>query len=212
MSGGGWYDIMAKTKVMKGKNDQRVKQIVKSMMNKPVEHKYFDQSLQFGVVQTGNIYNISDITRGDQVTQRIGNQVTLKKLDFRASFSINANVDKAMIRYLLILDKQGFNAPTVVNVLQAGLVGTSYTDICPYEWDYRKRFKILHDEVVSMNKNGSNGYTFRHNIIKLNIESQHIGASTTFVNQIYLIVIGSEANILDISSFQYHSRLEFTDE
>ena len=88
----------------------RVKQMVKSIIAQPVEHKYFDQSLQFGAVVAGNIYCISDITRGDQVTQRIGNQVTLRLLDFRASFSINPNVDKAMIRYLIVVDKQGFNA------------------------------------------------------------------------------------------------------
>lgn len=203
---------MVKKKQLQNGEIARVKQMVRSMITQPVEHKYFDQSLQFGAVVAGNIYCISDITRGDQVTQRIGNQVTLKKLDFRASFSINPNVDKAMIRYLLLVDKQGFNAPIVTNVLQSGLVGTTYTDICPYEWDYRKRFKILHDEVVPLNKNGSNGYSFRHLNLKLDLESMHIGASTTFTNQIYLIVIGSETNILDISSFQYHSRLEFTDD
>ena len=206
---------MAKTKVKTNKGNQemtRVKQMVKSMISQPVEHKYFDQSLALGAVVGGNIYNISDITRGDQVTQRIGNQVMLKKIDFRASFSINVNVDKAMIRYLLLVDKQGYNAPSVTNVLQSGLVGTTYTDICPYEWDYRRRFKILHDEVVPLNKNGSNGYTFRQLNMKLNLESTYIGASTTFTNQVYLIVIGSETNILDISNFQYHSRIEFTDE
>lgn len=206
---------MAKTKVKTNKGNQemtRVKQMVKSMISQPVEHKYFDQSLAFGAVVGGNIYNISDITRGDQVTQRIGNQVMLKKIDFRASFSINVNVDKAMIRYLLLVDKQGYNAPGVTDVLQSGLVGTTYTDICPYEWDYRRRFKILHDEVVPLNKNGSNGYTFRQLNMKLNLESTYIGASTTFTNQVYLIVIGSETNILDISNFQYHSRIEFTDE
>lgn len=186
--------------------------MVKSMISKPVEHKYFDQSLQIGAVVAGNLFNISDITRGDQVTQRIGNQVTLKVLNFRASFSINSLVDKAVIRYLIIHDKQGMNAPVVTDILQAGLVGTSYTDICPYEWDYRKRFRVLHDEVVPLNKNASNGYSFRMFKLQLNINSQHIGASTTFQNQIYLLVIGAETNVLAISSFQYHSRLEFTDE
>lgn len=190
----------------------RVKQLVKSMVSQPVEHKYFDQSLQIGAVVAGNIYCISDLTRGTDVTQRIGNQATLKSLDFRASFSINSLVDKAMIRYILFVDKQGYNAPTVIDVLQAGLVGTSYTDIAPYEWNYRKRFKILHDEVVALNKNGSNGYSFRSMRKDLNLTATYIGASSTFTNQVYLIAIGSETNILAISSFQYHSRIEFTDE
>lgn len=186
--------------------------MVKSMISQPVEHKYFDQSLQSGAVVAGNIYNISDITQGTQVTQRLGQQVTLKSIDLRMSFSINANVNQAQIRCILFLDKQGYNAAAVTDVLQAGLVGTSYTDICPYEWNYRKRFRILHDEVVPLAKGGSNAYSFRHLKLGLNINSQHIGASTTFTNQIYLIFIGSETNVLNISSFQYHSRIEFTDE
>lgn len=191
---------------------KQVKDLVKTMIKQPVEYKYFDQSLQFGAVVAGNLYLISDITRGTDVTQRIGNEVMLQDIEFRASFSINTNVQKAMIRYILLVDKQGVNSPTVVDILEPGLVGTSYTDIAPYYWDYRRRFKILHDECVPMNRGGANGYTVRHLKLKLNLRSNHIGAATTFTNQIYLLVIGSELNILDISSFQYHSRIRFTDE
>lgn len=190
----------------------RVKQMVKSMIQQPVEQKYFDQSLALGAVVAGNIYCISDITRGDDVTQRIGNQVVLKEIDMRTSFSINTNVQKAAIRFIILQDKQGMNAPIVTDILESGLVGTAYTDVCPYYWDYRRRFKILHDEVVPMNRNGSNGYSVRHIHRKLNSKAQYIGAATTFVNQIYLLVIGAELNILDISNFQYHSRILFTDE
>jgi len=203
---------MAKTKAMKqNKRSSNVKQLVKSIVNQSVEHKYFDQIIVLNAVQTGNIYNISDITRGDEVTQRIGNQVTLKQLDFRCSASINTNVDKAMVRFLLLVDKQGYNAPTVADVIEPANLGTPYTDILMYHWDYRRRFKILHDEVIPLNKNGSNGYSARHITLKLNLESMNIGASTTFTNQIYLIVLGSETNVLDLSTFQWMSRITFTD-
>lgn len=186
--------------------------MVKSMVNKPVEMKYFDQSLQIGAVVAGNIYNISDITRGTDVTQRIGNQVFLKEIQFRISASINANVDKAAIRYIVLVDKQGFNAPVVTDVLESGLVGTSYTDIAPYYWDYRKRFRILTDHVLNLVKFSETAYIQKRFVLPLKFNSQHIGASTTFINQVYLLIIGAETNVLDISSFQYHSRLIFTDE
>lgn len=191
---------------------KQVKNLVKTMMKQPVEFKYFDQSLQLGAVVAGNLYLISDVTRGTDVTQRIGNEIMLHDLEFRASFSINTGVQKAMIRYILLIDKQGFNTPTVVDILEPGLVGTTYTDIAPYYWDYRRRFKILHDEVVPLTLGGANGYTAKHLKLKLNLRSNHIGTSTTFTNQVYLLVIGSELNILNISSFQYHSRIKFSDE
>lgn len=182
------------------------------MVRQPVEHKYFDQSLALGAVLAGNIYCISDITRGDDVTQRIGNEVMLQELEMRVSTSINTVVSKAMIRFILVVDLQGYNAPVVTDILESGLVGTAYTDVCPYYWEYRRRFKILHDEVIPMNLNGSNGYSHRFFKKKLGIRANYIGAATTFKNQVYLLVIGSEANVLAISSFQYHSRITFSDE
>lgn len=186
--------------------------MVKSMVNKPVESKYFDQSLSLGAVVAGNIYNISDITRGDDVTQRIGNQVFLKEIQFRISASINPNVDKAAVRYIVFVDKQGFNAPVVTDVLEAGLVGTTYTDIAPYYWDYRKRFRILADHVLNLVKYSETAYIQKRFTLPLKFNSYHIGASTTFVNQVYLIIVGAETNVLNISNFQYHSRLVFSDE
>lgn len=186
--------------------------MVKSMVNKPAELKYFDQSLSFGAVVAGNIINISDVTRGTDVTQRIGNEIFLKEIQFRMSFSISPNVDKAAIRYIVLVDLQGYNAPVVTDVLEAGLVGTTYTDIAPYHWDYRKRFRILTDKVMNLVKYSEHGYIQKRFTLPLNIKSYNIGAGTTFKNQIYLLVIGSETNVLNISNFQYHSRLIFTDE
>jgi len=195
-----------------GKAKYVTKQMVKSMIAAPAELKHFDQSLQLGAVVGGNIYNISDITRGTDVTQRVGNEVYLKEVRVRLSFSINSAVDKAMIRYIFLIDTMGANAPVVTDVLEAGLVGTSYTDICPYYWDYRKRFRILKDEVVPLNKYSSNGYTFRAFDLPLNVKSYNIGAATTFKNHLYVLLIGSELNVLNISSVQYHTRLLFTDD
>lgn len=182
------------------------------MIAAPAELKYFDQSLALGAVVAGNIYNISDITRGTEVTQRVGNEVLLKSVKVRMSFSINPNVDKAMIRYIYLLDTMGANAPVVTDVLEAGLVGSTYTDIAPYYWDYRKRFRILRDEVVAMNKYSSNAYSHREFELSLNVKSYNIGASTTFKNHLYLLLIGSETNVLNISNVQYHTRVIFTDE
>jgi len=163
-------------------------------------------------VTSGNIYNITDVTRGVEVTQRIGNELFLKKIEFRISASLNSNVTKASIRYLILVDKMGYNAPSVTDILDAGLVGTSYSDIAPYHWDYKRRFVIRKDVVLSLTKGGTNEYLARRFTIPLNFRANYIGASTTFKNQVYLVIIGSETNVLNISSFQYHSRLYYSDE
>lgn len=187
-----------------------VKSIVMGMQK--VEPKYFDQTIAVNPVTNGTIANISDITRGDEVTQRIGNQVFLKSIEFRTSASLNTNVTKAAIRYIVMIDKMGYNAPVASDVLEVGLLGSVYTDISPYVWDYKKRFTILRDEVLSLTKGGPNEYVTRHFTLKLNVRSFHIGAATTFKNQIYILIVGAETNVLNLSTFQYNSRLVFTDE
>ena len=196
------------------KEDDRLRQIVKAVVsNRPSsEHKYFDQIQVLAAVSAGNLYCQSDITRGDEVTQRIGNQVMLKNMDFRCSASINSSVDKAMIRFILFVDRQGYNAPVVADVLEPANLGTAYTDLVPYHWDYRKRFSILHDEVIPLNKYSSNAYTYRRVKKNLNLQSYNIGASTTFANQVYILIIGSELNVLNLSTFQWSMRIEYTDD
>jgi len=181
------------------------------MIAQPVETKYFDQVQVLGATAVGNIYNQTDITRGAEVTQRVGNQVMIKSIDLRCSASISANVDKAAIRFLLLVDKQGYNTPTVADVLEPAQLNTTYTDIIPYHWDYMDRFKILHDEVLQLVKY-STGYINKHVHIKLNLKCHNIGASTTFANHVYILIIGSETNILNLSTFQWFCRTEYTDE
>lgn len=190
----------------------RVKQMMKSMIHKEVELKYFDQTIANNPTTSGNIANISDITRGQDVTQRIGNEVYLHRIEFRCSASLNPNITKAAVRYIILVDRMGYNAPAISDVLESGLLGTVYTDISPYVWDYRKRFTVLKDEVLSLTKGGPNEYLTRHFTLKLGFKSFNIGAATTFKNQLYILIVGAETNVLNLSTFQYSSRLIFTDE
>lgn len=197
-------------------NDQEklkkaVKSVVRSMVKTP-EEKYFDQIQVINPITAGNLTCISDITRGVEVTQRVGNEVSLKYMDVRISASLNANITKAAIRYIIFVDTMGVNAPGPADILEIGLLGTVYTDISPYNWDYRKRFRIKRDEVLSLTKGGTNEYLAKHFRIPLNIKGYNIGAGTTFKNAVYIMMVGAETNVLNLSTFQYGIRLVYTDE
>lgn len=197
------------------KQNKTIKRTVKSVMksmSKPVELKYFDQTIAINPVTTATLHNISDITRGDQVTQRIGNEVFLKNIEFRASALLSPNTTNGTIRYFVFVDTMGYNAPVASDLLESALLGTNYTDISPMNWDYRKRFIIKKDEVISLTKGGPNEYWFKSFTIPLNVKSFHIGAATTFKNQVYILIVGTETNVLNLSTFKYNSRLVFTDE
>jgi len=206
---------MAKTKSMNSKQKQgeQIAKIVKRNLNKHVETKYFDQyQISTNVTASGTITNISDITRGNDVTQRIGNQVTLKEVQFRQGLYISANATQTAVRVLVVLDTFGTNAPSVSDVLETAFLSSVYSEISPYYWDYRKRFRILHDDTTYLCKSSSTSGVYKEWVNKLNLESQHIGSSTTFKNQIYLLLVSNESNVLNLPVINIHSRLLFTDE
>ena len=119
---------MAITKISKRSrntaNKQEVKQLVKQLISRPVEVKYFDQyQISTSVPATGTLTNISDITRGDEVTQRIGNQVLLKEIQFRVGMYLNANATQTALRIIVLQDTFGTNAPAVSDVLETAFLG-----------------------------------------------------------------------------------------
>lgn len=193
-------------------DEKLLKQVVKiTKMNKPVETKYFDQITSASVTTSGNIINISDVTRGAEVTQRVGNEIFLKHIEFAFAYYLNSNTDQAMIRVIILVDTMGVNAPVVSDVLDSGLVGSGYTNIAPYNWDLRKRFLIKRDITHNVCKNSETFSRVERVRVPLNIRSYNIGASTTYKNQVYILFIGTESNTLNLSTFQFHSRLVFTD-
>jgi len=182
------------------------------MIARPAETKYFDQyQISTGVTAAGTITNISDITRGNEVTQRVGNQVSLKEIFFRVGMYIHASATQTAVRVIVLLDTMGTNAPVVADVLEAAFLGSVYSEVAPYYWDYRKRFKILHDKVTYLCKQGVSGHAEQF-VCKLGVNSQHIGASTTFKNQVYLLLCSNESNVLQLPVINIHSRLTYTDE
>lgn len=181
-------------------------------MNKAPEEKYFDQIQAFNPITAGNMVCISDITRGVEVTQRVGNEVYLKHLEVRLSAYLNSSTTRASIRYIFFVDTMGVNQPSPPDLLDNGLLGTAYTDISPYNWDYRKRFRIKRDKVLSLTRGGPNEYLQESFTIPLNIKGYNIGAGTTFKNAVYIFIVGSETNVLNLSTFQYGIRLHYTDE
>lgn len=181
------------------------------MMTQQVEIKYFDQFSAGSIPVAGTLTNISDITKGTDVTQRIGNQVTLKHLHVSLTANIHPSAVNAYIRMLVVKDKMGTNAPIMADILDAGYLASPFCSIAPTYWDYRKRFQILYDQKALLTQQAFTACALTADL-ELNFESQHIGASTTFKNQLYLIILSTEQNVLTLPGHYWQSRLTFTDE
>lgn len=211
----GSYTRLAKSKQNKTNKSVRkeVQKTVKSMLQKDVEVKYFDQyQLSTNVTAVGTLACISDIVRGTDVTQRVGNEIMLKSIQVRLGCYINANATQTALRYLIVHDTMGVNAPSVSDILEAAFLTSYYSEVAPLYWDYRKRFRILKDKVIYLCKQSSiSGYAEQFSL-KLGFRSYQIGSSTTFKNQVYLLLVSNEPNVLNTPVVNIHTRIMFTDE
>lgn len=206
------------TKTNKNKSGKIKKKMVSSLIKQiassNVEIKHFDQSSAAAISVSGLLVNVSDITRGDDVTQRIGNQVSIKNIHLKVTWTLGTNATAQRVRTMIVVDKQGFNTPVVTDIIDTSFVGGGggYSSIGYYYWDYRKRFKVIYDHVSCLTSSGSNQTIHLDRKASLNLKSQYIGASTTFTNQVYLLFIADDSNVLDFPACYYSTRITFTDE
>lgn len=181
------------------------------MVSKPPEVKHFDQYSSSGIDANGTLINISDVIQGTSVTGRLGNTITALSMQILFKAVIHPSQTSTNVRTILVLDKQGYNAPTIYDILENAYLASPYTAVAPYRWDYSKRFKILFDNVDDLTQGAFQLRTWNKEV-PLNKVMSFIGNSTTFTNQVYILIISSETNVLQLPVFYYTSRLRFVDD
>jgi hypothetical protein len=124
---------------------------------------------------------------------------------------IHPSQSSTNVRCLLVLDKQGYNTPTIADILEPAFLGAAYTTVAPYAWDYRLRFRILHDKVYTLTQAAFQNQ-FAEFIVPVNVTSQNIGAASTFLNHVYILIISSETNVLQLPVYYYTTRVRYTDD
>lgn len=112
---------------------------------------------------------------------------------------------------MLVMDKQGYNTPTIADILEPAFLGAAYTTVAPLNWDYLHRFKVLVDKVVTLTQAAFQNQ-YLDTTVPLNITSYNIGAGTTFSNHVYILIISSETNVLQLPVYYYTTRVRYTDE
>lgn len=205
----------------KKKTQTRAKSILRTVMNdhkrlmmmgKP-EQKHYDYALQQNPGQNGQLTLISGITQGTGDTQRVG--IKAKFVKMYVSYIIyNSNIatnSQEFVRVIILVDKMGYNAPIPGDVLEPGQLGTVFSPIANYNRNYQDRFKILYSKVHKLDVLSNNSVYYRKTL-KLGIQSDYIGASTTFKNQLYCLHCSTNNNVLAVSTLNFNSRLLYTDD
>lgn len=209
--------------------DKIIKRLAKTIGK--VERKYFDGgtgSLQ-SVVRTPLVFNLSNIAQGNDISNRVGDQITPTMLDVAFTFRIEQNsglVDNSA-RIVIVQDKEQNGVdPTFSgaddSIFEIPVAGVTET-LVPKLKTNLKQFKILYDRVINLG-NISSGTTVSYALgtptrtIRKKIKLGGIiyydataGAdASNKENNIFLLVISSQ-NTADVLHFSYYSRLHYTD-
>ena len=118
------------------------------------EFKFVDVTVGADINTTGFVHLLNGMTRGDDISQRIGREVTLRsvQMTYQIGSKNNTGLDQ-YVRAMLVYDSQANGGPTP---LISDILSASNT-YAHRNLENRHRFKILYDRTIALNASGEPG-------------------------------------------------------
>ncbi len=174
-----------------------------------LELKKFDTYSAGSIDYNGTVTLIDLPVQGTGSTNRIGNSIVIRRLELSGIVTLQGTSNFDTLRQMFVIDNMGVNAPSIGEILDATVLGSSSAVVALRNHGYSPRFKVIFDRLLKVTTGGGQQVTWRTNI-NLNLTSYFLGAAT-FKNQIYLVQVSNEGNLLN-APLQYTSiRVHFTD-
>ncbi len=187
------------------------RQVVKDMIQSVQELKCLTPNATTGstTVVAGTLHRLSDISQGDDISNRSGDTISMKRLHMRLNaFDTNATVRSTTVRIIIFTDSMGSGGSVgVTEVLQQANHLSAHAGIN----EQRKRFKFLYDDFFSVVA-GTN-YQERPHVMDLHIGQKRYyndtsaTATNTGKNSLYMLVLGSTVNV----TYDFAFQLQYTD-
>lgn len=178
------------------------------------ELKSIDTTVSQVADSTGAVTLLNGVARGDDISDRIGRQITLKSAEIRVINQVTSGtgIDQSQ-RFLIVLDRQvNAVAPAITDVL-VSTATTSLTNL-----DNRNRFVILADRVIQLNSSGESGSskitTMRLSLKNTKVQFNSGDAATVAditTNGLFLISVGSVAAGATAGTMIGRIRVRYTD-
>lgn len=199
-----------------------VRKIIKYEKTKEVEDKQFAAGKSivayFGTTTqaTNTLQSLLDMTQGTADNQRVGDEVTLKHIQFRISFGNNSGTGSGLYSYarLVIFQYKQTNAtaPNISNMFLNG-AGTAQVNIySAINIDHQSTYTVLYDKVfktvgaLGTGTSIPDSYTSFHRInIPLKYAKKrikYIAGGSNCMDQIYYVILGEQPSV---SLNPYHS-------
>lgn len=179
-----------------------------SKMSKKVDVKRSDLlSAANAVSSTPSYILLNGLAQGDDSTNRDGNEVFISSLYIKGE--ITAADSSNLLRMLIIWDSQANSAaPTDAQLFYSP---TAYPQLSMINYDYRKRFRVLSDEMFVVDSDDP--VTFFRRYIKIGRKTQYVGSSSLIAGitkgALYCVLV-SDSGAASHPLVTFQSRIHFT--
>lgn len=215
------YGVKKKRKRRKTKRQQEIYRIASEVYDQKeqdeVELKYFDRAeIDFAAIDNaGSIYSLSNtITQGVGVSQRVGDSIKLKSLNFR--IEVRGNLGSGDYHNMRVFIVRWFSdgTPAVADLL-AFTTNTQLRHLCQLNMNNTSHFKVLYDNTFSVGRNSTDDLPEVINdkfYLALRGEARWIGGGGTTPERghVYLVAISDSASV-DAPQLNATIRLRYTD-
>ena len=158
----------------------------------------------------GVVVLLNGIARGDDINQRNGREVTMKSIQF--THQTSGGAADSFCRFLIVYDRQSNGA-----ALTAAMVLNLADVVSPRNLENRKRFKILHDRLYTVETAANPmslkcGKFYRRLRHPITFNTGNAGTVADIATgSLYLIALGSNAAGGNASQFSYTCRIRYLD-
>lgn len=184
---------------------------LKNLIN--VEFKASTLALTSTVNETGTLQLLNGLTKGDNNNNREGATVRIKSVQLKGNMKIHATPEQSLVRRILFIDKQpNQTAPTMAELLD--LSSSQPTDALR-NLNHRKRFVILDDDLITLNKNGKAIALFPKCYKRVDMITVYdTGSNTGLIadietNALYVLYVSNQPS--NVPSIEHTARIRYID-
>lgn len=124
-----------------------IKRYVRSTISRSLESGRNEIAVNSTIDSTGTFWDLTLLGQGDGLTQRDGNEITVKRVSFRGSWTKSDTTQICRLLFFVWHPDSAVQVPVQADILTAA--GNS-APVSYYEYENRSQFTILADRVVQL--------------------------------------------------------------
>jgi hypothetical protein len=182
-------------------------QRLKNLIN--VEFKSHLHQTNTSPSTSGHVSYVTNVDKGDSISQRDGDQIRLKSIETRGMYTLNPSATSTTVRLMWVLVKNVNGATPAIGDIIETLGSSDVSSLRNLE--YRRNVVILKDMVMVLNSDTPKRYVkyYRKMDAKLLYNGSATDVTAAESNSVFLVQISDEAT--NTPTVELNTRVRFID-